>query len=221
MRHFIFKHKYELLLFALLQHLYIGILVTNLDWYTRILWPVSMVVLGIACSGLFINKGRSKNLLFTLFTIIVFALPIILPWVEKTQVFMQVLSTAYIFFFLFLLWELMRFLLRPGYINHDLLSAAACGYFLLIEISVFLMQVMYYHNPASFNNVSASNPSGTYIDLVYFCTITQSTIGYGDISPNAHYTKLAASLFGVAGQFYSVVLIGILLSKYASKSSTQ
>lgn len=55
------------------------------------------------------------------------------------------------------------------------------------------------------------------MDLVYFCSITLTTIGYGDITPNAYYTKLATSLIGIAGQFYSVVLLGILISKFTSR----
>jgi len=30
--------------------------------------------------------------------------------------------------------------------------------------------------------------------------------------------KLITSLFGIAGQFYSVVLVGILISKFSSQS---
>jgi hypothetical protein len=57
------------------------------------------------------------------------------------------------------------------------------------------------------------------MDMVYFSSITLTTIGYGDILPDTHTTKLLASLFGIIGQFYSVVLIGILISKFSSQSN--
>jgi hypothetical protein len=61
-----------------------------------------------------------------------------------------------------------------------------------------------------------SSPSAVYMDLVYFCSITMTSIGFGDILPNNHVTKLITSLFGIIGQFYSVVLVGILISKFTA-----
>ena len=107
-------------------------------------------------------------------------------------------------------WEVLKFLIKPSYINTDIISASACGYLLLIEICTFLMQFFVYKNPQSFKGLDLSSPANTYIDLVYFSSVTLTSIGFGDITPNAHHTKLIASLFGIAGQFYSVVLVGIL-----------
>jgi len=123
-------------------------------------------------------------------------------------------------FFSFLLSELFRFLLRPGYINSDIISASACGYFLLIEISVFLLQTCEYYNPQSFKGVDTSSAASIFTDLVYFCAITFTSIGFGDITPSHHMTKLITSFIGIAGQFYTVVLVGILLSKFTSNNHT-
>ena len=51
-------------------------------------------------------------------------------------------------------------------------------------------------------------------DLVYFNAITMASIGYSDISPNVHASKISAAFLGVMGQFYSVVLVGLIISKY-------
>jgi hypothetical protein len=73
--------------------------------------------------------------------------------------------------------------------------------FLLVEISVFLMQFLFYNNPNSFKGLDTSEPAATYIDLVYFCTITLTSIGYGDITPNTHHTKLITSFLVSLGSF--------------------
>jgi len=65
-----------------------------------------------------------------------------------------------------------------------------------------------------FKGIEAGKPAEHFIDLVYFSSITLTTIGYGDITPNAHVTKLLAAFFGIIGQFYFVVLVGILISKF-------
>ena len=132
-------------------------------------------------------------------------------------IFFAFLNIAYVIFFLFIFWEVLKYLVKPSYINTDIISASACGYFLLIEISTFLLQFFVYQNPQSFKGLDFSNPANTYMDLVYFCSITLTSIGFGDITPNTHYTKLIASFFGIIGQFYSVVLVGILISKFTAK----
>ncbi len=216
LRLFFYKRKYELLLFGLLQHLYIGIFLVNLDWYAQVIWPINMLILGWTSVGIFNEKGRWKRNVRTILMISVVVLPISLSFLNDVPYFMDMLSIIYVIFFAFIFYEVMRFLLRPSYINADIILAAACGYLLLIEMCVFLMQLLYYQDPTSLNNVSNAGPAATYIDLVYFASIVQSTIGFGDITPNAHHTKLAVSFFGVVGQFYSVVLVGILISKFAS-----
>jgi hypothetical protein len=214
---FIQKRKYELLLAGLLQHLFIGIFLRDLAFYTTVIWPLNMSILGVASTGIFMEKGKWKSLAQGILFLLVLLLPIGLPFIHDVPWFMQTLSAIYVLFFAFILWEVLRFLIRPGYINLDIISASACGYFLLIEIGVFLFQVIFYHNPQSFRGVAGTDPASTYMDFVYFCSITLTSIGFGDIIPGIHQTKLLTSLLGIAGQFYSVILVGIIISKFTSK----
>lgn len=216
-KNFFQKRKYELLLIALIQHLYIGIIVTDMLFYLEILWPINMVILGIASVGVFIEKGKLKNNVKNILTIIVIAFPVLLPFFRDVPAYMLLLNVSYVIFFSFIFLEVFKFLIKPSYINTDIISAAACGLFLLIEIFVFLFQIWVYSDQNSFKGIDYTTPAHIFIDLVYYCSITLTTIGYGDITPNAHYSKLAASLIGIAGQFYSVVLVGILISKFSNK----
>jgi hypothetical protein len=218
---FLHKRKYELLLIALIQHLYIGIVVRDMSFYTEILWPINMVILGLASVGVFIEKGKLKNIVKNILTIIVIVLPIMLPFFKGSYHFMLILNISYVIFFSFIFFEVFKFLIKPSYINTDIISAAACGLFLLIETFVFLFQIWVYTDQNSFKGINYTSPAHTFTDLVYYCSITLTTIGYGDITPNAHYTKLAASLIGIAGQFYSVVLVGILISKFTNHSNSK
>ena len=216
---FLNKHKYELLLIGLIQHLFIGIFLRDLLFYRDVIWSINMVVLGVAGIGVFIEKGKGKNLVRVLIFLLVLALPISLPFLGNLPYFFSLLNIVYVFFFAFIFWEVIKFLIKPSYINADIISASACGYFLLIEIAVFLMQFLFYNDPDSFKGISNTGNSETFIDLVYFCSITITSIGFGDITPNSHHTKLITSFFGIAGQFYSVVLVGILISKFTSNNS--
>lgn len=215
---YIYKRKYELLLFALIQHLFIGILLNDLVFYTKVIWPINMLVLGIASVGVFIEKGYWKNIIQKILFLIVLALPIGLSFFGNSISYFLFLNIAYVAFFLFIFWEVLKYLIKPSYINTDIMSASACGYFLLIEISTFLLQFFVVQNPNSFKGIDSSMSAKTYIDLVYFSSITLTSIGFGDITPNTHYTKLITAFFGIAGQFYSVVLVGILISKFTSNN---
>jgi hypothetical protein len=216
---YIQKRKYELLLFALIQHLFIGIFLSDLPFYTKVIWPINMLILGITSVGVFIEKGHWKNLIQKTLFLLVLALPIGLTFFSQSQDYFLMLCIIYVLFFGYIFWEVMQFLIKPSYINRDIISASACGYFLLIEICTFLLQFFVYQNPESFKGLDYSMPAKTFMDLVYFSSITLTSIGFGDITPNTHHTKLITSFFGIAGQFYSVVLVGILISKFSSKTA--
>jgi Ion channel len=216
---YIQKRKYELLLIALIQHLFIGVFLSDLDFYTKIIWPINMLILGIASVGVFIEKGYWKNLIQKVLFLLVLALPIGLSFFSNSLSYFLFLNIAYVLFFAFILLEVLKYLIKPSYINTDIISASACGYFLLIEISTFLLQFFVAQNPQSFKGIDESMSALTYMDLVYFSSITLTSIGFGDITPNTHYTKLITSFFGIAGQFYSVVLVGILISKFTSNNA--
>ncbi|WP_435353615.1 potassium channel family protein [Emticicia sp. SJ17W-69] len=219
MQHFFKQNKYEILLFALIQHLFVGIILKDMDFYVKIIWPINMIIVGIASVGVFMEKGRFKKIIKNCLFLLVLALPVSLSFIKKNSPeLMTIISAVYVLFFLYIFLELIKFLIKPSYINSDIISASACGYFLLIEVNVFLMQIFFYNNSQSIKGIDMTSTSAVYMDLVYFCSITITSIGFGDITPNTHVTKLITSLFGIIGQFYSVVLVGILISKFSSKT---
>lgn len=212
------ERKYELLLIGLVQHLFVGIFVFDFDFYVRILWPVNMVILAILASGLFLETEHWINRFkFPLF-IAVILFPVGLPFFDEISGYFIVLSVTYVLFFILLFVQVFKYMIRPSYINLDLITAAVCGFLLLIEIFVFTAHVFIQLDPQSFANIDLSNPPSIYTDLVYYCSITLTTIGYGDITPVTHHAKLTSSVFGIAGQFYQVLLVGILISKFTNRN---
>lgn len=213
------KRKYELLLLVLVQHLFVGVFLVDLDFYTRVIWPVNMLVLGAGSVLVFAGRHSWQHWLRNLHFVIILLLPVGIPFFRDVPWYFTLLNINYVVFFCFMFAELLRFLVRPGYINTDIISAAACGYLLLIEISIFLLQYFQYRDQHAFKGIDTSSPAHTFIDLVYFCSITFTSIGFGDITPNLPSTKLVTAFIGIAGQFYTVVLVGILISKFSSHSS--
>ena len=212
-------HKYELLLAALLQHLFAAAALPDVDVYTRFVWPLNMVLLGLLSVGIFAGSSRKSRVFKNVMSAVVVAFTGLWWFATPTRGVMVALSVSYGAFFLVILFEVMRHLLRPSYIDVDLVSAAVCGCLLLLETSIFLMQALHYAVPGSFRGIDTTSATTVYLDLVYFCSIVITSIGFGDITPAHHMTKLATSAVGLTGQMYSVVLVGILISKYTSASA--
>ena len=215
---FLQRRKYELLLLALVQHLFIGIFLKDMDFYTDVVWPINMLILGICSVGVYVETSRWRNLIKNFLFLLVLLLPFSLAFIGQVPHYMSLLSLCYMLFFVFVFFEVMRYLVKPSYINADTISASACGYLLLIEIGVFLLQFLFYYDSTSFTGIDLMNHATVLMDLIYFCSITMTSIGYGDITPHAHYMKLITAAFGIVGQFYSVVLVGVLISKFASQN---
>jgi Ion channel len=215
------RRKYECLLAALLLHLFIAAVLPDLDFYTRFIWPLNMVLLGLFSVGIFADRSQAHRTFKNLMNGLVVAFPVI-PWfVSPSPAILIALSVCYVVFFVVILVEVMRHLLRPSYINIDLVSASICGFFLLLETSIFLMQALHYAVPGGFRGIDTTSFTTVYLDLVYFCSIVITSIGFGDITPSHHITKLATAVVGITGQTYSVVLVGILISKYTSATGQQ
>lgn len=213
-------YKYDILIVALMQHLFVGLLMKDLDFYMKYIWPLNMILLGIASIGLFNDKKLWKKVVKNTIFFIVLAFPISLEFqVEATPLFMIGLSLAYVLFFSFIFFEILRFLVEPSYINLDVITASACGFLLLVEIGTFSHQFFYYLNPKSFVGIQSTHAAEIFIDFVYLSSVTMTGIGFGDITPSEHNTRLLTSIFGISGHFYTVVLVGILISKFSSKTS--
>lgn len=210
------RRRYEFLLVALLLHLFVAVLLPDLTVYARIGWPLTMVVLGVFSVGVFTGSGPRARVVQHLSRVAVIAFPLLQFVLTPTPAIMVALSLTYVGFFLVILVAVLRFLLRPGYINADLVSASVCGYLLLVEVGIFVTQALHYSLPHAFHGVDASSFTTVYLDLVYYCCVTVTSIGFGDITPTHHIAKLATSMLGIAGQFYSVVLVGIMIGKYTA-----
>jgi hypothetical protein len=218
---FLQEKKYELLFLGLMQHLFVGIFVHDFEFYVRILWPVNMVILAILSTGLFLDTDHWLKRLRLPLYLAVILFPIGLTFFGDLPGYINALSIAYIIFFLVLFIQVFRYMIRPSYINIDLITSAVCGFLLLIEIFVFVSYLMIHLDPQAFTNVNLNDQPSMFTDLVYYSSITLTTIGYGDISPVSHQAKLVSAVFGIAGQLYQILLVGVLISKFTAKSDNR
>jgi hypothetical protein len=217
-REFLKNYKFELLLFGLVQHLFAPMLLNSLELYRNVFWPISMVVLGITSFGVYLEQNKRRLFVLRLLVAAICSTPLLSYFIGFSKEVLIFLSISYTLFFAYVFLEVLKFLIKPSYINKDAIMASGCGYFLLIEMATFVQQAIFYFHPTAYIGLDLSHPTAVYIDFVYLSTVIITSIGFGDILPNVHYTKLLVSLIGIIGQFYMVVLVGILISKFTSQN---
>ena len=67
------------------------------------------------------------------------------------------------------------------------------------------------------DHTSLNIPSAEFSNFVYYSFITLTTIGYGDISPQTEWTKMASILFGLSGQLYLTIIVAFIIGKFLNK----
>jgi voltage-gated potassium channel len=127
-----------------------------------------------------------------------------------------VYAITYIIYFIFLSTEVYGQIIKTKEVTASVISAVLCGFIILGVLGGYSFVIVEFFQPVSFNNIGTGTHGIT--DLMYFSFITILSVGYGDVTPATEVAKKTAVLFGLIGHFYSVVVIGIIIGKYISKS---
>ena len=124
-----------------------------------------------------------------------------------------------ILFVLFVIVNLLRFVLTARSVNTEVLSASISAYLLLGLLWTFAYWLVSELVPNAFS-FSGADTSLKGFNGLYFSFITMSTVGYGDITPVARVARMLAAMQAVTGLLYVAVLIARLVSlQTTSKSS--
>lgn len=118
-------------------------------------------------------------------------------------------------FFGYLFLRLVYFIFRTPKVNENTLYASISAFLLLGLMGVPLCSIIQYYIPGAFN----MPPSSSSYDFLYYCFVTITTVGYGDITPVHSIAKSVAILLSVSGQLYITFIIGIIIGKYLADDS--
>ena len=122
-------------------------------------------------------------------------------------------------FFLFVVAQLINFILRSPRVDANVLCAGLSGYLLLGLLWTPLYVAAWRWNSAAFIMPAGATMDG--FSAFYFSFITLSTVGYGDIAPVSKAARMLAVTEAVAGLFYVAVLISRLVAIYSSAPPNQ
>ncbi len=95
----------------------------------------------------------------------------------------------------------------------DIIFGSAAVYLLLAVTWAVVYGIIEQLAPGSFALKEASS-GGRWIQFLYFSLVTQSTLGYGDLSPISPVAEIWSALEATLGVFYLGILVARLVSIY-------
>jgi hypothetical protein len=98
------------------------------------------------------------------------------------------------------------------------LGLFATGYFLLGLLFGTFHGAIWRLHPEAYELHSASGGLGSFI---YFSFVTMATVGYGDITPLMGMARFVTILEIILGQLWTLLILGIVLSRLNSPHRSQ
>jgi hypothetical protein len=136
-------------------------------------------------------------------------------WPESvTPVFFLI---CILIFILFIIFQLMRFILVAPRVDGEIVCAGISVYLLLGLLWGFAYMLVAWLVPGAFffdGRIEGAKEMTSFTS-VYFSFITLSTVGYGDITPVASVARMLAAAEAMTGTLFVAILISRLVSLYS------
>lgn len=129
-----------------------------------------------------------------------------------------VFLTCTVFFFGFIVAQLLRFIVQATRVDANVLCAGVAGFLLVGLLWVPIYMLVDQTSLAAFA-VETTNGVSTSLngfDAFYLSFITICTVGFGDVRPVSQVARMLAVLEAITGMFYMALLIARLVAIYSS-----
>jgi hypothetical protein len=125
-------------------------------------------------------------------------------------------------YIIFLIANLLLFILRASFVNAQVLCAGIATYLLLGMAWMFAYLLVWEWAPDSFSFTAGPDASHimTGFTACYFSFITLTTVGYGDIVPASDIARMLTIVEATTGTLFMAVLIARLVSMHSSQPGT-
>ena len=121
----------------------------------------------------------------------------------------------FIVFYALLIYAFTKQLLSASHVSASVIMAALCLYLVigLLWGSAYTLLQHTYGN--AYSGTLLENAGTSQVHLFnYFSMVTQTTLGYGDITPQIPEAASLCQMQAIVGQFYTAVLVAWLVGMY-------
>lgn len=116
----------------------------------------------------------------------------------------------------FAIVTVMGSVLRDERVTLNTVYGAVCVYFLLVLFWALIFAVIEHVEPDSFSGIG--DKGHEISEFLYFSMVTQTTLGYGDITPVSGLPRSLAALQAFIGQVFLVATVARLVSLQVAQS---
>ena len=123
-------------------------------------------------------------------------------------------------FLIFILSQLLYFVVEAQRVSSDLIFASLCAYLLigLVWAHIYLIMELFVPGAFAINSDSSSTLPQLFI---YYSFVTLTTLGYGDIVPVIPFAQSWAAMEAVMGQLYLAIVVARLMGLYIGMELTK
>ena len=203
-------HMLHWLLGALMVAIFVTEPLSSMDVLPR--WVQGLILPGIV-SICVLGLSRPTRLAKPLIAL-GFLLPAAEAWVLLQPSLISSLAAAIIgaFCFPLLIGALLRQVFAPGSITWARIEGAIAVYLLMAVGFATLYATVEIMSPQSFFGVRPTIGDDFGSSFLYYSLVTQTTVGFGDISPVHPAARSLTTLQAICGQFYIAILVSRLVS---------
>jgi len=134
----------------------------------------------------------------------------------------SIFLAATVFCLGFMVYQLLRYILREPKVNSEVLCGAVATYLMLGWLWAFGYMLVDRLVPGSFTyaaNMTGGHSMTGFMPIYYsFCTLC--TVGYGDVVPATNLVRMLAVMESITGVFFGTILIARLVALYSSRPSS-
>jgi voltage-gated potassium channel len=217
--HTLNEFRFEFLLAALLLVLFDRAFVTDEAIYTGIVWPVNMILLGLASWSIFREKIAWIRWLRTLLFLLSVLIPLAFGIIAQYNILIEMSFLVYVVYYSIIFSEVLRQIFQRSEATVSVILGSISGFLLMIVIAQFAFLQLEFSQPGAFNGLEQGSIPSLYNQLSYFSMVTMATVGYGDIAPKSETARLVTMFFTIAAQFYMVALVGIIVSRFSARTT--
>lgn len=214
-KHFLHENRFDIFLVSQLAVLF-GSLFFSEQFFENILQP--LLVLFSLIAG--INLISSNRKLLWFFVVLVagagylVGTDLILHNPNTDRIMGRV--AIYLLFSVVITINLIKQVWKATQVNNNVIMGLISGYISLGFMSFFMFSLIELNHPGALKG--AFLESDDYFvkadSILYYAFITLLTIGYGEIVPVIPLAQKAAIFTGLAGQFYLIIIVAVVLEKY-------